>query len=136
MRLSLLSRAALAAPVTPALSDGNTGIDLHLVGLEGREIAWNAALRLEADTLSGAAPCNRFFAANASELPEISFSTLAATRMACPDLAAEDAFFAALSSIRPTDPDQGRLYLTGTEGRLMERARDPGQPCLSCRARR
>jgi len=77
MRLSLLSRAALAAPVTPALSDGNTGIDLHLVGLEGREIAWNAALRLEADTLSGAAPVNRFFAANASELPEISFSALA-----------------------------------------------------------
>jgi heat shock protein HslJ len=135
MRLSVLSFAALAACVTPALSDEIQGVDWHLVGLEGQEVAWNASLRLDGDKVTGKAPCNRFFGTNAADLPAVSVTALGATKMACPDLAAEDAFFAALQAMQRAELDQGHLFLIGPEGRIMEFARDPGQPCLSCLAR-
>ena len=135
MRLSLLSFAALAACVTPALSDGLTGIDWHLVGLEGQDLAWEASLRLDGDRVTGKAPCNRFFGTNASPLPNVRFGAMGATKMACPDLAAETAYFEALQAMQRAELDQGHLYLIGPEGRIMEFARDPAEPCLSCLAR-
>jgi heat shock protein HslJ len=135
MRLSVLSFAALAACVTPALSDEIQGVDWHLVGLEGQQVAWNASLRLDGDKVTGKAPCNRFFGTNAADLPAVGVTALGATKMACPDLAAEDAFFAALQAMQRAELDQGHLFLIGPEGRIMEFARDPGQPCLSCLAR-
>jgi heat shock protein HslJ len=135
MRLSLLSFAALAACVSPALSDNIAGIDWHLVGLEGQEVAWTASLRFDGEKVTGKAPCNRFFGTNGAALPEVSFGAMGATKMACPDLAAEDAFFDALSAMQRAELDQGHLYLIGPEGRIMEFARDPAEPCLSCLAR-
>jgi heat shock protein HslJ len=135
MRLSLLSLVALAACVTPALSDGITGVDWHLVGLEGQDISWEASLRLDGDKVTGQAPCNRFFGTNAAALPEISLGAMGATKMACPDLAAENAFFEALQAMQRAELDQGHLYLIGPEGRIMEFAKDPAEPCLSCLAR-
>ena len=55
--------------------------------------------------------------------------------MACPNLKAESAFFEALQVMQRAELDQGHLYLIGPEGRIMEFARDPGEPCLSCLAR-
>jgi heat shock protein HslJ len=135
MRLSVLSFAALAACVTPALSDEIQGVDWHLVGLEGQEVAWNASLRLDGNKVTGKAPCNRFFGTNAADLPAVSVTALGATKMACPDLAAEDAFFAALQAMQRAELDQGHLFLIGPEGRIMEFANAPGKPCLSCLAR-
>jgi heat shock protein HslJ len=135
MRLPLLSFAALAACMTPALSNDIAGIDWHLVGLEGQTVDWTASLRLDGDRVTGKAPCNRFFGTNATTLPGVSFTALGATKMACPDLAAEDEFFAALQAMQRAELDQGHLFLIGPEGRIMELARDPGQPCLSCLAR-
>lgn len=135
MRLSLLCFATLAACVSPALSDEIAGVDWHLVGLEGQEIAWNASLRLDGDKVTGKAPCNRYFGTNAATLPAISFGGMGATRMACPDLAAETVYFEALQAMQRAELDQGHLYLIGPEGRIMEFARDPTEPCLSCLAR-
>lgn len=135
MRLSLLSCAALAACVTPALSDEIAGIDWHLVGLEGSEVTWDATLRLDGDKLTGKAPCNRYFGTNAASLPAISFSGIGATRMACEELAAEEAYFSALQAMQRSELDQGHLFLIGPEGRIMEFATDPAAPCLSCLAR-
>ncbi len=135
MRLSPLCFATLAACVSPALSDEIAGVDWHLVGLEGQEIAWNASLRLDGDKVTGKAPCNRYFGTNAATLPAISFGGMGATRMACPDLAAETVYFEAMQAMQRAELDQGHLYLIGPEGRIMEFARDPTEPCLSCLAR-
>jgi heat shock protein HslJ len=68
-------------------------------------------------------------------LPEFSLGPVRATRMACPDLPAETVFFEVLRAMQRAELDQGHLYLTGPEGRVMEFARDPAEPCLSCLAR-
>lgn len=137
MRLApILSALVLAACVTPALSnDEIAGVDWHLVGFEGQEVAWEASLRFDGDKVASKAPCNRWFATNAAALPAVSIQSIGATKMACPDLAAESVFFEAMQAMQRAELDQGHLYLIGPEGRIMEFAKDPGEPCLSCLAR-
>lgn len=138
MRLPLFLGAALSltACVTPAMSnDEIAGIDWHLVGLEGQEVDWTASLRFDGEKLSGKAPCNRWFATNAAALPAIAIKAIGATKMACPDLAAESAFFETLQAMQRAELDQDHLYLIGPEGRIMEFAKDENEPCLSCLAR-
>ena len=137
MRLfPILAALSLAACVTPAQSQAEIeGVDWHLVGLEGQTVAWTASLRFDGKGVSGNAPCNSWGARNGASLPEVSIAALRATRMACPDLKAESAFFEALQAMQRAELDQGHLYLIGPEGRIMEFARDPGEPCLSCLAR-
>jgi heat shock protein HslJ len=138
MRLPVLLAAtlSLAACVTPAMSEGEiSGVDWHLVGLEGQEVGWNASLRIDGDNITGKAPCNSWGAKSSASLPALSLGPIRATRMACPDLAAEAAFFETLQAMQRTELDQGHLFLIGMEGRIMEFARDPAEPCLSCLAR-
>jgi heat shock protein HslJ len=135
MRLSVLSFAALAACVSPAMSDGIEGVDWHLVGIEGQEVPWTATLRLDGTSVTGKAPCNSFGGSNLVPLPDLSLGPMRVTRMACPDLAGETAFFDALQAMQRAELDQGHLYLIGPEGRIMEFAKDPSEPCLSCLAR-
>jgi heat shock protein HslJ len=134
--LPLLSALSLAACVTPALSgDEISGVDWHLVGLEGLPVTFSAVMTFDGDQVGGKAPCNSWGGKNQTVLPAIRLGPIRVTRMACPDLAAEAAFFEALQAMQRAELDQGHLYLTGPEGRLMEFARDPAQPCLSCLAR-
>lgn len=138
MRLPLFFCAALSltACVTPALSgDEIAGVDWHLVGLEGQEVDWTASLRLDGDKISGKAPCNRWFGTNAAALPAIAIEGIGATKMACPDLAAESAYFEALQAMQRAELDQDHLFLIGPEGRIMEFAKGEDEPCLSCLAR-
>jgi heat shock protein HslJ len=137
MRLfPLVAALSLAACVTPAMSQAEIeGIDWHLVGLEGQTVSWSASLRFDGEAVAGKAPCNSWGARTGASLPEVSIAAIRATRMACPDLAAESAFFAALEAMQRAELDQGHLYLIGPEGRIMEFARDPAEPCLSCLAR-
>ena len=130
----LLAALALAACVTPALSEDEiAGVDWLLVGLEGQTVDWAASLRIEGDKLSGKAPCNRWFGTNAAALPAVAIQGIGATKMACPDLAAESAYFETLQAMQAVEADQERLFLIGPEGRTMEFARDADAPCLSCR---
>lgn len=134
--LPLVAALSLAACVTPAMSsDEIAGVDWHLVGLEGQTVDWTASLRIDGDAVSGKAPCNSWGARNGASLPAVSLAAIRATRMACPDMKAESAFFEALQSMQRAELDQGHLYLIGAEGRIMEFARAPGAPCLSCLAR-
>jgi heat shock protein HslJ len=134
--LPLVAALAMAACVTPAMSAGEIeGVDWHLVGLDGQEVDWNASLRLEGGTVSGKAPCNSYGGSNSATLPKVGFGAIRATRMACPDLAGETAFFEALQAMQRAELDQGHLFLIGPESRIMEFARTAGEPCLSCLAR-
>jgi heat shock protein HslJ len=137
MRLAaLFATLSLAACVTPAMSEGEiTGVDWYLVGLEGQAVDWPASLRFEGETVTGKAPCNSWSGRNAASLPDVGIAAIRATRMACPDLKAESAFFEALQAMQRAELDQGHLYLIGPEGRIMEFAPAPGEPCLSCLAR-
>lgn len=135
MRLALLSFAALAACMGPALSDEIARIDWQLVGFEGQEMPWDASLRFDDDKVSGKAPCNRFFGTNAAVLPAVAVTAIGSTSMACDDLEAEAVFFEALQAMQRVETDQDHLYLIGAEGRILEFARDAGEPCLSCLAR-
>jgi heat shock protein HslJ len=134
--LSLVFALSLAACVTPALSEAEIeGVDWHLVGLEGQAVGWAASLRFEGARVAGEAPCNSWSGVSLSALPAVSIGPIRATRRACPDLKGESAFFEALSDMQRAELDQGHLYLIGPEGRIMEFARDPAEPCLSCLAR-
>jgi heat shock protein HslJ len=138
MRFYALFFAALTltACVTAAESEPEVaGIDWHLLGLEGQEVAWDSSIRFDGDKVGGKAPCNRWFASNEAAFPDLAISRIGATRMACPDLDKEQAFFDTLQAMQRAELDQGHLYLIGPEGRLMEFARDRDQPCLSCLAR-
>jgi heat shock protein HslJ len=134
-RLSLVA-LALSACVGPALSDDIATGEWQLIAMEGQPVTWTANLALAADgKVSGQAPCNRYFGTNSATLPDLSLGALGATKMACPDLAAESSFFEALSAMTRAELDQGHLFLTGAEGRVMEFVRDraAGAACLSCK---
>jgi heat shock protein HslJ len=118
---ALLALLLTVIPTMPQ-AQGLTGTDWQLVAIDGVAFPASASLRIDADgTLHGRAPCNSFGAANQAELPQLRLGAIRATRMACPRLAEEEAFFAALSAMTTArQDDSGRLLLTGPGGRTME----------------
>ncbi len=128
---------ALAACVAPAQSSSIAG-EWHLIGLEGQAPPAPLSISFAEDgKLAGQAPCNRYFGSYSGDLPALTMSALGATKMACPDLAAETVYFEALQAVQSAEISEGHLYLIGFEGRLMEFTRDPATDgtCLSCLAR-
>jgi heat shock protein HslJ len=112
-------------------------IDWQLLAIDGRVTDMRASLRLGADgTVTGAAPCNRWAAANTESLPALNLPAIRATRMACDKLADENRFFEALRAMTRLTPEgDSALVLTGPDGRSMEFVRDrtdPATPCLTC----
>lgn len=124
---------ALAAACTPSLATGIGG-EWHLVGIEGQRAAAPASITFTSDgKISGKAPCNRYFGSYSGELPDLAFAGVGSTRMACDQLAAEDAYFRALQAVTGAELDQEHLFLIGAEGRVLEFARDPADDkCLTC----
>lgn len=115
---------ALLLMVVPAMSKAEdlTGIDWRLVALDGVVFEAETTLHIEADgAMHGRAPCNRWSAANRAMLPKLDLGAIRSTRMACPQLAEEQAFFAAL--VRVTDASlnsTGSLILSNPDGRTLE----------------
>ncbi len=63
----------------------------------GQAVTFTATITFpEPGRVTGSGPCNSFNAAQSVPLPWIDIGPIAATRRACPDLAAEGAYFAAL----------------------------------------
>lgn len=73
----------------------------------------------EEGTVTGRGPCNAYTATQSVPLPWIEIRDIAATRMACPDLAAEAAFFKALQEMTLVEVTLDILLLTTPEGREM-----------------
>ncbi len=121
--MRLLSLAALlAVTTTAACAQDPVGVDWRLVSVDGVAVDYPATLRIEADGgLSGQAPCNSWSSLNGAALPELDVQGIRATRMACDRLGEEAAFFAALEAMtRAEVSEDGRLVLTGPEGRSLE----------------
>lgn len=126
-RFSALFVVAVMAATT-ARADSDLADIWRLAAIDGLSFAGRATLDLTEDgRISGQAPCNRYFGANQSTLPAFNPGALASTKMACPDLALEDAFLDALSAM--TSATLGKddiLMLSGAGGRTMAFSRDPG----------
>lgn len=60
--------------------------------------------------------CNRFFGTYSQEGDALTFGPLASTKMACPNLAQEQAFLFALQSARHVEATHMRLILKGQDG--------------------
>lgn len=125
--------ALCAAACTPAVAT-EIGGEWTLVGLDGSRPSAAATIVFATDgTVSGKAPCNRYFGSYGGDLPEIALSPLGATKMACEALEAESAYFAALQAVTHAEVADEHLFLIGPEGRVLEFARDPDdQSCITC----
>ena len=80
----------------------------------GATIAFPAAGLIEGD-----GPCNGYRAALRVPYPWFEIGPIAATRRACPDAAAEAAFFDALGAMRLAEAAGDTLVLSTPEGREM-----------------
>jgi heat shock protein HslJ len=135
-RLTLATCLALASCITPVLSaEPIIGIDWQLLAIDGQVTDTTATLRMDdAGNVSGRAPCNRWFATTAAPLPAFQLTGIGATRMACDDLAKEDAFFDALSDMQSAALDGDRnLILTAPDGRSMEFVQDRTYSLTVCK---
>jgi heat shock protein HslJ len=91
-----------------------------LIAIDGVPFAANATLRFtHAGEITGQAPCNTYFAARTVPYPWFGMEGIGATRMACPELAAEAAYFTALEDMTQADVTGRTLALTNSNGRRM-----------------
>lgn len=65
--------------------------------------------------IDGAGPCNSFQATQTAPYPWFEIGPIAATRMACPDLANESAYFSALGTMTISEVGGDVLILSNTE---------------------
>ncbi|MEM6276623.1 MAG: META domain-containing protein [Pseudomonadota bacterium] len=91
--------------------------------LDGAAFPENATVAFPAEgEVVGEGPCNRFTASQAVPYPWIDIGPIASTKRACPDLAAEGAFFAALSAVTLAEVSGPVLILTGEGHEMIFRA--------------
>jgi heat shock protein HslJ len=130
MRAALLALPVLAAcatepmmtasaPAGPALAD--TTWMLESVGADAPPSA--VSLNFTADRVSGEAPCNRYMGGYVQTGAALEIGPVAATRRACPHLAAEDRFFGALTDVASAEVAGEVLILRNAEGAELMRFR-------------
>lgn len=107
-----------------AQTDGSVWL---LQELDGRPFPAEAQLTLPKDgQITGRGPCNRFFATAVGEVSALVIGPVGATKMACPDLGLESAFFAALPEIVWAEVSgSDRLILGDDKGLRMVFRRQP-----------
>ncbi|MFB1024000.1 MAG: META domain-containing protein [Octadecabacter sp.] len=94
--------------------------EYHLVEIDGEAINLRATITFpSAGEVVGQAPCNRYFATQTVPYPWFSLDGIGATRMACPDMAAETAFFTALQDMTLSEASGDTLILSNSDGRQM-----------------
>ncbi|MGX9356398.1 META domain-containing protein [Roseobacteraceae bacterium S113] len=93
----------------------------RLVSIDGTAFEAVATMQFgDKGAVSGQAPCNRWFANQGVPYPWFEISAIGATKMACPDLAAEAEFFASLEAMTLSEVSGDVLVLSNDAGRSME----------------
>jgi len=91
-----------------------------LQSLDGTDFPARATITFDdAGTITGNGPCNTFNASLIAPYPWFEAGPITSTRMACPDLAAEDAYFAALAIMNRALVSGDTLELSNDAGRHM-----------------
>jgi heat shock protein HslJ len=94
--------------------------EYHLIEIDGSPFeAWATIVFPTQGEVVGQAPCNRYFAKQTVPYPWFALEGIGATRMACPDLEAETAYFAALEDMSLVEVVGDTLILTNEAGRRM-----------------
>jgi len=78
----------------------------------------DASLKFSPDDMrvSGSGGCNRFNGSFTMKKEALTFGPLAATKMMCPDIAFEDAYFAALAKVKAFEVKDNALFLKEKNG--------------------
>ncbi|MEO9573227.1 MAG: META domain-containing protein [Tateyamaria sp.] len=88
-----------------------------LVKIGGAPFAERATLEFGEDgQVSGQAPCNRFTFTNSLPYPWFETGPIAATKMACPNLEAENTFLTSLSAMTRVVIADGQMVMANDEG--------------------
>ncbi|MEX3316456.1 META domain-containing protein [Sulfitobacter sp. PS-8MA] len=96
---------------------GDSGTTWQLTTLNGEAVTARATLMFpEAGQIAGKAPCNSFSGPLTADFPAFETGPIAATRMACPDLALETAFLNGLDQATTATVDAGILTLSNDSG--------------------
>jgi heat shock protein HslJ len=91
-----------------------------LVEIDGEAINLRTTIAFPAvGEVVGQAPCNRYSATQTAPYPWFSVDGIGTTRMACPDMAAEAAFLAALQDMTLSEASGDTLILSNSDGRQM-----------------
>lgn len=94
--------------------------EYHLIELDGAPFTGRATIQFsEEGRVNGQAPCNRYFATQSVPYPWFALEGIGATRMACPDLDLESAFFEALEGMTLAEVAGDTLILSNSAGRQM-----------------
>lgn len=122
----LLASAACANGGGGIAKSGPEGKEWRLVELDTGPVAAAegpraSSLRLDAENAqaSGSGGCNRFSGGYTLTGDALTFQPLAATKMACPEMATESAYFAALAQTRAWRIHRGRLELLDGDGAVV-----------------
>jgi heat shock protein HslJ len=135
--LALLTVAACATvdPTVPLLDEespppaaaaggGNwllPGTTWRLAAIDGRRFPAPVTVTLTTDgRIEGQAPCNRFTADYTGRWPDLTFDAVAATEMACDDLALEQAFFAAMSRVNRGEHTEDGIRFRAPDGTYLD----------------
>mmetsp|Transcript_22661 Transcript_22661/g.37225 ORF Transcript_22661/g.37225 Transcript_22661/m.37225 type:complete len:127 (-) Transcript_22661:4534-4914(-) len=116
--------AALAFAGFASICHADDGHDLtqdwQLIALNGDRVTVSATLTfVDGDRIAGRAPCNRYSASLTATHPQFHVGPILSTKMACPNLAEESAFFAALATMTQSNTANGTLTLRNTAGATM-----------------
>lgn len=89
-----------------------------LAEIDGTPFGARATLSFpETGQIAGEGPCNRYSGVMTTPYPWFDAGQVVSTRMACPDLRAETAFFTALSEMTEAEVSGDTLILRNGEGR-------------------
>ena len=92
----------------------------RLVELDGNPFPARATIAFPSKgKVTGQAPCNSYGATQTAPLPWFKLEQIISTKMACPDLAAEQRFFSALGEMTLAETLGDTMILTSDEGREM-----------------
>ncbi len=91
-----------------------------LVEMDGKPFPARATIAFPSKgRIAGQAPCNRYSATQSAPRPWFEAGPVISTKMACPDLAAEQRFFKALGEMTLVDVLGNVLVLSNETGREM-----------------
>lgn len=118
--LTLPFAVAACQPDETVSGFASTTAIYRLVSLDGATFAARATISFpQPGQVAGNGPCNSFTARQNVPYPWVEISQLAATKKACPDLAAEQVYFDALADMTLIEVSGPHLILSTPEGRAM-----------------
>jgi heat shock protein HslJ len=110
-----VSLCLCAAPAT-----AQDAVVWQLTHLNGAAFTARATLTYLPDgTVQGQGPCNTYAGQLVAPPPAWALGPLRTTRIACDDLQAETAFFAAMAAMTAVNQTTDRLTLSGPDGAVM-----------------